>query len=58
MIYCQNCGHDSHCGVPLMKEFDGNWQNTVMNESKQIEVCKHCRCTLCTESEIKGKLCL
>ena len=58
MIYCQNCGYDSHCGVPFMKEFDGNWQNAVINESKQIVVCKYCQCALCLESEIKGKICL
>ena len=24
MAYCKNCGHESHCGVPLMKEFRGH----------------------------------
>ena len=36
---CKNCGHDSHCGSPLIKDVDG---------SGPIEVCKNCRCSQCT----------
>ena len=33
MTYCNNCGHESHCGNQLIKD--------------NIEVCKHCRCEKC-----------
>ena len=23
---CRNCGHDSHCGVPLMKDINNDWK--------------------------------
>ena len=39
---CDNCGHPSHCGTPLMKTND---------EGSQYEVCKHCRCEECTPKE-------
>ena len=42
MIKCKNCGHDSHCGVPLIKDVTG------YTEIEQIEVCKYCRCGKCT----------
>ena len=32
--YCQNCGHDCHCGGDCMKNYDG--------ESK-IKCCGNCR---------------
>ena len=40
MTYCNNCGHESHCGNNFWKD--------------NIEVCKHCRCEKCeisTKSE-------
>lgn len=37
---CKNCGHESHCGVPLRKSVD--------NSQTEIEVCKNCRCEKCT----------
>jgi hypothetical protein len=43
MIYCQNCGHVSHCGVPLHREERNIWGKFL----GEIEVCKHCRCQLC-----------
>jgi len=45
MSRCQNCGHDSHCGVPLVKNLTG------YAEIEQIEVCKHCRCKSCWKWE-------
>ena len=45
MPRCQNCGHDSHCGVPLVKNLTG------YAEIEQIEVCKHCRCKSCWKWE-------
>ena len=41
--FCQNCGHESHCGGNLLKEFR-NWKEEHMG---QIEVCKMCRCSAC-----------
>ena len=38
---CKNCGHESHCGVPLKKNLDGM-------HGEEIEVCKYCRCKKCT----------
>ena len=44
MAKCRNCGHDSHCGVPLMKEVRNAW----LDRLGQVEVCKFCRCEKCT----------
>ena len=39
MEYCNNCGHECHCGSPCMKEHtDGDGKKI------QIECCKQCRC--------------
>ncbi len=43
MYKCKNCGHDSHCGVPLMKDVNNSWEKRL----GQIEVCKQCRCAKC-----------
>ena len=32
--YCQNCGHDCHCGENCMKKYDSD---------KEIVCCTHCR---------------
>ena len=48
MTNCKNCGHESHCGIPLRKsvaqrsDYDDGHQ-----EMEQIEVCKNCRCINC-----------
>ena len=44
MYSCQNCGHESHCGVPLRRE-EKNGRGKFIGE---IEVCKQCRCYNCT----------
>jgi len=36
---CNNCGHESHCGTPLIKKVD--------KENSPIEVCKKCKCFKC-----------
>ena len=41
VTYCKNCGHESHCGVPLRKTLPGH------SEIEQIEICKYCRCDTC-----------
>ena len=43
MTYCQNCGHESHCGVKRMRD-EYNWKKELLG---QIEVCKQCRCKSC-----------
>ena len=43
--YCKNCGHESHCGVPLHKDFRRDHYDHGVEG--QVEVCKHCRCILC-----------
>ena len=45
MVYCKNCDHESHCGVPLMKEFRGHKDHGGIEG--HIEVCKKCRCEKC-----------
>ena len=42
---CQNCGHESHCGVPLMRD-ERAWTGKLLG---QIKVCDKCRCDKCTE---------
>ena len=48
MVYCQNCGHESHCGVPLMKELERDWVDVP---PEKIEVCKYCRCKKCSKPD-------
>jgi len=43
---CYNCGHKSHCGVPLKKEVNNAWDKRL----GEIEVCKQCRCAKCDET--------
>jgi len=45
---CQNCGHESHCGVPLHKDFRRDYDHGVEG---QIEVCKYCRCNKCSQPD-------
>ena len=45
MVYCKNCGHESHCGVPLTKEFRGHKARGGIEGI--VEVCKKCRCETC-----------
>tara|TARA_B100000401_G_C52714680_1_gene675604 strand:- start:171 stop:326 length:156 start_codon:yes stop_codon:yes gene_type:complete len=42
MSSCKNCGHESHCGTALRKNFA-----THKEEYNEIEVCKCCRCEKC-----------
>mgnify|MGYP003148873480 CR=1 FL=1 len=52
MITCKNCGYDSHCGIPLIKDIRINAElDNGHSETEQIEVCKYCRCEKCTKSE-------
>ena len=51
MIYCRNCGHESHCGVVLKHDepwptSGGSRQELHYNEELN-EVCKYCRCEKC-----------
>ena len=51
MIYCRNCGHESHCGVSLKRDepwptSGGSRRELHYNEALN-EVCKNCRCELC-----------
>jgi hypothetical protein len=41
---CKNCGHSSHCGVPLYKDFE----NGTYAREKTL-ICKHCRCEGCLQ---------
>ena len=45
MSSCKNCGHDSHCGISLYKDFRREPYNH--GTEGQIEVCRNCRCELC-----------
>ena len=45
MIYCQNCGHESHCGINFM-QVARNGRGEFLGE---IVVCKQCRCELCVD---------
>jgi len=42
MPHCRNCGHESHCGVPMYKEF-----KDPLSTPNMLEVCKKCRCERC-----------
>ena len=45
MTKCKNCGHDSHCGIPLMEEFRRERYNK--GPEGQVVVCKQCKCEKC-----------
>mgnify|MGYP001360045518 CR=1 FL=1 len=45
MMKCYNCGHDSHCGIPLRKAVDRSQAHAA--GLYEIEVCKQCRCEKC-----------
>ena len=47
MTYCQNCGHESHCGVKRMRD-EYNWKKELLG---QIEGCKQCRCKECSNGK-------
>jgi hypothetical protein len=49
MTYCQNCGHDSHCGVNYMRT-ERDWRGKLLGE---IVVCNYCRCALCNKESIE-----
>ena len=34
-IYCQNCGHESHCGKNCLQDY---------GESQKTVCCTHCSC--------------
>jgi hypothetical protein len=49
---CQNCGRPSHCGVPLHEDFRNVWDRHL----GIIEVCKYCRCKICSKVQsVDGK---
>ena len=47
ITYCKNCGDESHCGGPYLRE-ERNWQGKLLG---QIEVCKYCRCEVCRQPD-------
>ena len=48
MTTCKNCGHESHCGVTLTKEFI---KQRDKGPEGSIEVCKNCRCEKCSRPD-------
>jgi hypothetical protein len=44
---CKNCGHESHCGESLWKDYRREPYDHGI-EGK-IEVCKQCRCDKCSK---------
>lgn len=48
MTSCQNCGHESHCGTPLWKEYRRAYDH---GPEGQYEACKVCRCERCSNDQ-------
>lgn len=46
MSHCKNCGHPSHCGVPLYSENHFSLKNELPD---RIKLCDCCVCTECAE---------
>jgi len=42
--HCNNCGHPSHCGVPL---YEDSW-SAYGKRLGRIEICKNCTCSECS----------
>ena len=55
MSNCQNCGRDSHCGVPLHGVAEGFISERYGND-KTIKLCDNCRCDQCIENENRYKI--
>jgi len=51
MIYCKICGHESHCGISLYKDYRDVWDN----RRGQIKVCYMCSCEECENKEMTIK---
>ena len=49
MIYCQNCGYNSHCGNPVRKSMYSS-PRSADDALQEIEICKKCRCQMCSDS--------
>ncbi len=49
-ICCQNCGHESHCGVPLYKDYRREYYDHGVEG--QIKVCECCRCEECVKNVV------
>ena len=43
MTYCNNCGHESHCG----NRYSVTDKDITTGESYEREVCPHCNCKKC-----------
>ena len=56
MSHCKNCGHPSHCGVPLYSENHFNLKDEIQQGIKLCdscsceECCKH-KCSKCKENK-------
>ena len=46
MDYCQNCGHQSHCGIPANRE-EKDYDGRIYI----IKICDGCRCDNCKEKQ-------
>ena len=44
MSHCKNCGHPSHCGVPLYSQNHFNLKDEL---DGVIKLCDHCICDEC-----------
>lgn len=49
MAYCQNCGHDSHCGTNKTAKADNSSYPDIADDPTSYEVCKTCRCDDCID---------
>jgi len=52
MIYCQNCGYESHCGT--------NYTKVEINEAGEetrLKVCTNCRCDNCVNADFSCEGC-
>jgi hypothetical protein len=51
--YCQNCGHECHCGKKCKQEYtDGD------GERYEIQICSHCRHEKKQKNKKNKKLCV
>jgi hypothetical protein len=57
MSYCKNCGHPSHCGIPLYSENHFSLKDEIQQGIKLCdscsceECCKH-KCSKCKENKV------
>ncbi len=53
MIYCNNCGRPSHCGIGLWEDYR---DERSLRLHGQVKVCDMCQCNECKDKDINDRI--